>query len=47
MQRLMTKTREMRKPREGTKHSWDAEDAVALLIFMLASLLEHLICPRG
>lgn len=35
------------KTKRRAKHSWDAEDAAASFIIMLASLLEHLICPRG
>jgi len=35
------------KTKRRAKHSWDAEDAAALLLIMLASLLEPLICPRG
>ena len=35
------------KTKRRAKHSWDAEDAAASFIIMLALLLEHFICPRG
>ena len=46
VQRLSTKTREMRKQRRA-EQACDTGDAVVLLIITLELLLEHLIGPGG